>query len=324
MGILYYSEYRMTRLLPLILVLIFTTYTKSQEKEKVILINGGWNGENVLNSTEILGGSLPCKVPNLPEIREFNKNVFTADGSVLVVGGDVSSVLVLDVGSDSWRVHSYLDVDRYKFNAVSMPDGVYVLGGSTGEEVLETSSYLPTGSFQWESGPSVPEGSSDACVVRISETNFRIIGGKPDTDRVSEYNIETGEWFEWPPLKQGRYGHSCAVLGDKIVFSGGFSDDGYYLKTTGILDFINGGEERSGGEMSVERIYFGMIGLEDKIVAFGGEYGSDYWDSVEEWDPSTEQWMVRDEGMEAARTYFGSVLVPSEALCPPERERLIN
>merc|ERR1712041_8804 len=87
-------------------------------------------------------------------------------------------------------------------------------------------------------------------------------------------------WFEWPPLKQGRYGHSCAVLGDKIVFSGGFSDDGYYLKTTGILDFINGGEEKLGGDMSVERIYFGMIGLEDKIVAFGGEYGSDYWDSV--------------------------------------------
>merc|ERR1712243_402798 len=76
MGILYYSQYRMTRLLPLIIVLIFSSYTKSQEKEKVILINGGWNGENVLNSTEILGGTLPCKVPNLPEMREFNKNVF--------------------------------------------------------------------------------------------------------------------------------------------------------------------------------------------------------------------------------------------------------
>merc|ERR1712126_445493 len=94
MGVLYYSEYRMTRLLPLIIVLIFSSYTKSQEKEKVILINGGWNGEDVLNSTEILGGSLPCKVPNLPEMREFNKNVFTADGSVLVVGGDVQSVLI--------------------------------------------------------------------------------------------------------------------------------------------------------------------------------------------------------------------------------------
>merc|ERR1712126_355650 len=93
-SILYYSDYRMTRLLPLTLVLIFTTCTKSQEKDKVILINGGWNGENVLNSTEILGGSLPCKVPNLPEMREFNKNVFTADGSVLVVGGDVQSVLI--------------------------------------------------------------------------------------------------------------------------------------------------------------------------------------------------------------------------------------
>jgi len=318
MGILYYSEYRMTRFLPLTIVLIFSSYTKSQEKEKVILINGGWNGENVLNSTEILGGSLPCKVPNLPEMREFNKNVFTADGSVLVVGGDVQSVLVLDVGSDLWRVHSYLDIDRYKFTAVSMPDGVYVLGGYIDEEHLDTSSYLPTGSFQWESGPTIPGGSSDSCVVAISETKFGIIGGKPDTSRVSEYDIETGEWTEWPSLSQGRYGHSCALLGDKIVLSGGFSDDGYYLKTTFILDF-GLGEERLGGDMSVERIYFGMIAVEDKIVAFGGEYGSDYWDSVEEWDPTTEQWSVRDEGMEAARTYFGSVLVPAEALCPPER-----
>lgn len=308
--------------LPLLLLTLLVSSISGDQDDQVILITGGWNGVDVLNSSEVLGGSEGgCMVPDLPAARELHTAALTPEGRVLAIGGDVLSVLALDPAAQAWSEHSTLDTDRYFANVVSMPDGVYVLGGKEGDEgQSSSSSFLPAGSSEWGAGPRLPEGGlHSSCAVAISETKFLLIGGQPNTRQVIEYDTATGEWSPWAVLSHGRYGHSCATLGGKVVFSGGFDDAGSYTAATSIIDILREGpretRERPGGEMTQPRVYFGMVALAGKIVAFGGDYGADYFDTVEEWDETSEEWAVTDGNMKAARTYFGSVLAPTSAVC---------
>ena len=48
---------------------------------------------------------------------------------------------------------------------------------------------------------------------------------KPDNttmNRVLHFNTKTQEFKTWPELKQGRYYHSCALIGENIIVVGGF------------------------------------------------------------------------------------------------------
>jgi len=290
--------------------LVLSLASVTAQDEQVIIVTGGWNGFDVLNSTEVVGNTA-CMLPDLPENRELHSTAFTADGLLLTIGGDVLSVLVMDFASQTWNSHSYLDTDRNLASAVTMPDGIYLLGGSEGENQKDTSSFLPTGSSQWETGPSLPSALDSSCVVQTSDSSFVMIGGKPDSKQVAEYNTATGEWNSWPSLSHGRSAHACAKLGDKIVFAGGLDEEGYYLASTGIIDITGDRMERPGGDLSVERIFFGMFAMGDQIVALGGEYGADYWDTIEEWDDGMEQWVGSNDKLEMGRTYFGSTLAPA-------------
>ena len=56
---------------------------------------------------------------------------------------------------------------------------------------------------------------------------------------------------------------------------------------------------------------------EQMLFAFGG--ADETWttlDSVEQFDPSSNTWNLVPTGMEEARFYFSTVIVPGEVVCP--------
>merc|ERR550519_1104218 len=303
----------MTVTLLLTLSLATITLTAAQEQFS-IPVTGGWDGQQLLTSSELIGGT-QCPVPDLPLPREGHITSLTGDGLLLTCSGygDLTC-LSLDPESQSWQEHSVLDTERYFAASVSLPEGLYILGsGEEGEVSESTSSFLPTGATDWEAGPPLPgPGAGSGCAVAISDYQFLLIGGLPSTKQVVEYDTRTGNWTQWPELAEHRYYHSCAKLGENIIIAGGF--DGDYLATTSILN-ISSQEERAGGDINTARIYFGLEYLGGKLLAFGGENTGTFLDTVEEWDEAEEQWVPINTRMETGRTYFASAAVPTSTIC---------
>ena len=305
-----------------------TTSTDSNTEpplSEVIIITGGndgssWNGGSH-SEVETLG-SCNSLIQDLPYPRRAHITTLTADGLVLTCGGDSDfSCLSLVAGLEGlvWMDHSTLDTIRWYTTAVTLPGGLYILGGYRTET---TSSFLATGTTTWVPGPELPGGGSDSgCAVAISSSRFLLIGGEPAYQQVAEYDSTTGAWTQWPALSipvGGRRRHSCARLGDNVIIAGG--QDQYHedppedLVSTAILH-IPTKSMRSVRGMTTRRSSFGTAVIGGKLLAFGGynRYLSNYYlDSVEEWNEEEEVWREREEKLELARDFFGY----AAASCP--------
>ena len=86
--------------------------------------------------------------------------------------------------------------------------------------------------------------------------------------------------------------------------------------STTIMDLVTG-EQRAGGDMTTPRgDYFRMVAVGGKVLAIGGDDGKDYLTSVEEWDPKTDIWTMREDlEMKTARYSFGAAIVPGDLIC---------
>ena len=169
-------------------------------------------------------GSETCYIPDLPtSIYGQNLVITSGDFQVLHCGGFnntnyLRSCLALDVVAKKWVSHSHLTKYRYAATSVTMPNGVYILGG---EDSPSTTDFLPKSSQEWIQGPIIPDdGLHQGCSVRISDTEFVLIGGYHTWDRVVKFNIETSEWIPMPNLKIGRRHHGCAMTGKNIIVTG--------------------------------------------------------------------------------------------------------
>ena len=68
---------------------------------------------------------------------------------------------------------------RFNGAAVSMPNGLYIFGGGYSAQLSNTFEFLPQGSNVWKLGSTrIPKGFTQGCVVRISDHELLLIGGK--------------------------------------------------------------------------------------------------------------------------------------------------
>ena len=324
----------MRTLLFLTLVLKTTQSEKFKhlENENIILLTGGIadaDSNYGLSSVEVLGQP-SCFVPPLPSPRAAHVTIPTIDNLLLTCGGlldlDVNfdehvdlSCVMLDPGSSSWVPHSTLDVPRFGFSAISLEEGVFLLGG-TYPSTSNTSSFLPTGATEWQVGPNIPEGEHQdfSCGVAISDHQFLFTFGLyATTTKVLEYDTKTSVWIKWDMLPKGRWGSSCLRVGDNVLIAGG------QIADTAILH-IPTRTWRNGGLMTTIRRFFGLQSLNDKVLAFGGmaTYNDSYvaLTSAEEWEPEQEVWAASDIKLETPRAVFGAVSGMSSDLCTPTTE----
>ena len=164
-----------------LLLLTLSSPLSEAQQPLFSLLTGGYGSSGQLSSVECLG-SPPCSQPSLPSPRKRHLTAVTADGQVLTCGGRGADneysldCLVLEPSLQAWLPHSELPHHREYSTAVTLPSGLYILGGAGLAKY--TSTFLALGSSSWQEGPAAPgEGLEDACSVALGPNSFLVIGG---------------------------------------------------------------------------------------------------------------------------------------------------
>jgi len=114
---------------------------------------------------------------------------------------------------------------------------------------------------------------------------------------ISVYNTVTKSWSKpWPQLSEGRLGHSCVRVNDKVIVAGGYLYSEHENTATTLTIDINTGKHYASWSMNEARSFFTMHGFEREkiIIAIGGKVPqkSDnntegFSNTMEVWDMST-------------------------------------
>merc|ERR1711962_1689815 len=202
------TQTRTTTLSTSMITATSTTTTTTSTTGSLMAI-GGWN-EKHLSSAEVLSTS--CDFP-LPEVRYGQISITTADGKTLVCGGNTDSCLQFNFQSKTWEHHSSLkNKNRYFSSAIAFKHGVYILGGWS-VSARSSSEFLATGSSNWTPGPNIPGGGvRRSCAVKLSDTEFVILGGSYDSTQARVYSTTKNQWTEWTRLSFGVKSQCCLRL----------------------------------------------------------------------------------------------------------------
>jgi N-acetylneuraminic acid mutarotase len=127
----------------------------------------------------------------------------------------------------------------------------------------------------WQSNPVVLGG------WRTDGANQKVA-----TDRV--WRVVNSRWVELPPLLQPRAAAAAAVVGDRIVVTGGVDADGRLLNTTEIFD---GTAWKLGEPMPTPRRMLAGTADDKLVYVAGGNNGTSDLTTVEAYDPAANTWM---------------------------------
>merc|ERR1712038_946546 len=299
--------------------------TGTTSEAEVIVITGGSRSNEIslgldyFNTSEILNGPEGCTIPDLPEGRNWGHNmIMTANNDILTCGGAMSAYKQkcyrYDKTSRTWNPHSDLKQERYYAASITMPNAVYVFGGS---ESYNTYEYLENDENVWQEGKTtIPGGFREGCVVKLNNNELALVGGRGTESRIMKFNTATKVFTEnWGRLKKPRYGQACVTLGNSILVVGGG-----IVASSELINIEDGRQsETDVGDLNSERYEFGLVSLggnTTKILAIGGSgYRVDH-DSVEEYDENTGQWKNVNMKLSEKKSDFGYLAVPSSAVCP--------
>jgi len=245
-------------------------------------------------TSEVLNTS--CIFP-LRERRKAPISVTTADGKTLVCGGgsprnggSPKICWQFDYRYNLWRklTNYRLSQERVSASVVSLSKGVYVLGGS--KKSSKTSEFLATGSSNWTPGPDIPgNGVFQSCAAKLNDTAFVVLGGWYDGYQARVYNEETGNWTNWPRLRQWVARQSCVALGDTVLMAGGYTNRRQYTARTVFFD-SNNGQTLQVASLNGPRGLAGITVIGGKAVILGGYNGHSLIMDGEEFDMKTITW----------------------------------
>ncbi len=144
----------------------------------------------------------------------------------------------------------------------------------------------------WKGGDDLPVPVQHAMSVTW-QGNPIVLGGwraegtnqKVATDRV--WRVVNSRWVELPPLLQPRAAAAAAVVGDRIVVTGGVDANGKLLNTTEIFD---GNSWTLGAPMPTPRQMLAAASDGKLVYAVGGTNGTADLTTVEAYDPAANTW----------------------------------
>lgn len=144
----------------------------------------------------------------------------------------------------------------------------------------------------WKGGANLPVPVQHAMAVTWQDTPVVLggwLGGGVDervaTDRV--WRVVDSRWVELPPLREPRAAGAAAVVGNRIVVTGGVNAAGSLLTTTEVFD---GTSWKPGAPIPTPRQLLGAASDGKVVYAVGGTTGSTDLTAVEAYDPVADEW----------------------------------
>lgn len=186
--------------------------------------------------------------------------------------------------------------------ATTQADGtIWIFGGLGPDGAVSTrhEGYDPA-IDSWKGGDNLPVPVQHAMSVTW-QGNPIVLGGwktagvnKVATDQV--WRVVSGRWVELPHLLQPRAAGAAAVVGDRIIVTGGVNADGAPLNTTEIFD---GNTWTLGAPIPTPRQMLAGASDGKLVYAVGGNNGNADLKTVEAYDPAANTWTALPELPEA-------------------------
>ena len=178
--------------------------------------------------------------------------------------------------------------------ATTQADGtIWIFGGlgSDGSVSGRHEGYDPA-IDSWKGGDDLPVPVQHAMSVTWQGTPVVLGGWRAEgantqiaTDKV--WRVVNSRWVELPPLLQPRAAGAAAVVGGRLVVTGGVGANGGLLNTTEVFD---GTTWKLGAEMPTPRKMLGAASDDKVVYAVGGTDGTAELTTVEAYDPAADSW----------------------------------
>jgi serine/threonine protein kinase len=193
----------------------------------------------------------------------------------------------------SWKPITNARVARAA-TATTQADGtIWIFGGleSNGSVSGRHEGYDPA-IDSWKGGDNLPVPVQHAMSVTWQGTPVVLGGWRAEgtdtqtaTDKV--WRVVNSQWVELPPLLQPRAAGAAAVVGGRLVVTGGVGANGRLLDTTELFD---GNAWKLGAAMPTPRQLLGAASDDKVVYAVGGTDGSAELPTVEAYDPVADSW----------------------------------
>jgi serine/threonine protein kinase/N-acetylneuraminic acid mutarotase len=210
-----------------------------------------------------------------------------------------------------WRPVTDARVARAGVAATDADGTIWVFGGvgDDGKVSAAHEGYDPPPLDTWKGGDELPVPVQHAMAVTWSGTPVVLGGWRTDgadttvaTDKV--WRVVNSKWVELPPLLQPRAAAAAAVVGDRIIVTGGVGADGQLLNTTEIFD---GAAWTAGAPLPTPRQLMGVAADDKAVYTVGGTSGPSALKTVESYDPVANKWTTLAD-MPEARSDLGAAI----------------
>lgn len=269
--------------------------------------------------------------PNRRDRRLLVMAIVAASAAVVLVvsaiflvmspGGGVGPTKIIDpspTGSagqpaPEWRAITDARFARSAVASTASDGTIWVFGGiAAGGEVSGAHEGYDPPIDSWKGGDDLPVPVQHAMAVTWSGTPV-VLGGwrvegtdiRVATDRV--WRVVNSKWVELPPLLQPRAAAAAAVVGDRIIVTGGVDARGRLITTTEIFD---GKTWTLGAPIPTPRQLLAVTADERTVYAVGGSTGTEDLATVEAYDPVADRWTALPD-MPQARSDLGVAIADS-------------
>ena len=222
-------------------------------------------------------------------------------------GGEAAPSQPTVEAQPEWRPIADARIARDAAAATEADGTIWIFGGMGADNRVSAQheGYDPA-IDSWKGGEDLPVPVQHAMAVTWQGTPVVIGGWRTEgsdaqvaTDRV--WRVVNSRWAELPPLLQPRAGAAAAVMGDRIIVTGGVSSGGKLLNTTEIFD---GSSWKLGAPIPTPRQMLGSASDGKLVYAVGGTNETSDLATVETYDPAADTWTSLPE-LPGRRSDFG-------------------
>lgn len=222
-------------------------------------------------------------------------------------GGATSSAQPTAAAQPGWRpiadIRTAVDAA-----AATQADGtIWIFGGMGADNRVSGAheGYDPA-IDSWKGGEDLPVPVQRAMSVTWQDTpvvlgGWRTEGANTEVATDQVWRVVNSRWMQLPPLLQPRAAAAAAVVGDRIVVTGGVDAGGRVLNTTEVYD---GTGWTLGAPMPTPRQLLGAASDGTLVYAVGGTNATGDLTAVEAYDPSADTWTTMP-ALPAPRSDFG-------------------
>ncbi len=188
-----------------------------------------------------------------------------------------------------WQPITNARVARAAVSATESDGTIWIFGGLNGDGSVSGrhEGYDPA-IDSWKGGDDLPVPVQHAMAVTW-QSNPVVLGGVQADGTTSNrvWRVVSSHWVELPRMLQPRSAAAAAVVGDRIIVTGGLDASGKLLNTTEIFD---GTTWTLGAPIPTPRQLLGGASDDKLMYTVGGKNAKDDLATVEAYDPAADTW----------------------------------